>query len=576
MSSGWQDRGKWGGFKPTPESIPPSGVVFRFRSDARKIPVNVTPLNPINFLLRAAFIVPNKLAIAHPDVPHPSFYTFAVWAQRVQNLAYALIERGIQPGDRVAVIAPNSPMIADAHHAIIAARAVITPINIRLTKDSVDYILEHSGSKVILVDHAFVHLVENAKVPVIVCNDTGRPDDPYEQLLASGRRFSRERGWLGLDMEMNEDAAASLCYTSGTTGRPKGVISTLRGSYLAAIANAYETRMDRNSIYLWILPMFHACGWTYPWAITFAFSTQITIRSADPDLIWHHIINSGVTHYCAAPLSSIISSHRARRLDDSRSITAVVAGAAPTSSLIGQLEKLKIRVTHVYGLTLAKLSSFEVCSETYGPFTRNYHRPAREVDETKGLADEDSRIMARQGHAFVTSDEARVVYQAKEGDPEDAELKDVPDDGVTRGEVVVRGNIKNRFTSIIAIPRPRRKHFAEVILGVAIWLFRNPDGSIMILDRIKDLIISGGENASSLSIEQELSRHPDVLEVTVEDSTFRPKDRHAAFEKELKKYAAQVLPGFARPEWVEVVDELPKTSTGKVLKHVLRGRAAKL
>jgi len=232
-------------------------------------------------------------------------------------------------------------------------------------------------------------------------------------------------------------------------------------------------------------------------------------------------------------------------------------------------------------------------TETYGPFTRNYHRPAREVDETKGLADEDSRIMARQGHAFVTSDEARVVYQAKEGDPEDAELKDVPDDGVTRGEVVVRGNIVMK--EYYRDPEATKKAFRGGHFGSGDLAVRNPDGSIMILDRIKDLIISGGENASSLSIEQELSRHPDVLEVTVvarphdhwgerpmafvclkEDSTFRPKDRHAAFEKELKKYATQVLPGFARPEWVEVVDELPKTSTGKVLKHVLRGRAAKL
>jgi len=352
---------------------------------------------------------------------------------------------------------------------------------------------------------------------------------------------------------------------------------------MLAYATLLGRPVDRLSVYLWVLPMFHACGWTYPWANTFAFSTQLTIRSVDYDTIWSHILHSDVTHYCAAPTVQIgiVNSPKAQKLAHARSITAIIAGSAPTSHLISQLEQLGIQVTHVYGLT-----------ETYGPFTRNYHRPALPVEET-GLNDEDARIMARQGHAFVTSDEARVVHQLQDGESLDNPLRDVPNDGKTLGEIVVRGNIvmKEYFHDPDATKKAfRGGHFNSGDLAV-----RNADGSILILDRGKDLIISGGENASSLSIEQELANHPDVQEVTVvarahpkwgeramafvilhPHSSFKSHRRHEEFEKEPKAFSAKVLPGFSRPEWVVVVDELPKTGTGKVLKHVLRGVAAKL
>jgi len=205
-------------FKPTPESVPPQDVVHRLRSP-KNIPVYLQPLNPLSFLLRAAHIYPNKLAISHPDVKHPVHYSYTVWTQRIQNLAYALIEAGIQPGDRVAVIAPNSPVIADAHHGILAARAIICPINIRLTPQEVSYILVHSGSKLVIADYEYLRLIEGTKLPVIVSNDTGRAGDPYETFLSSGRRFSKEKGWLGLEWGSDENAGAALCYTSGTTGR---------------------------------------------------------------------------------------------------------------------------------------------------------------------------------------------------------------------------------------------------------------------------------------------------------------------------------------------------------------------
>ncbi|KAI9069976.1 acetyl-CoA synthetase-like protein, partial [Trametes sanguinea] len=346
-------------FKPTPASIPPREVNYRLRL-SEGVPVHIHALNPLAFLLRAAQVYPNKLALVHADVPYPVIYSYGVWAQRIQNFAYALIQAGVKPNDRIAIIAPNM----SAYHGVLGARAVICAINTRLTHGEVAYILEHSESKLIFVDHEYTHLVEGAKVPVIVINDTGREDDPYEQFLTSGRKFSGERGWPGLEWERDEDAPCALNYTSGTTGRPKGVLTTLRGSYLAAIANAYETGMGRDSTYLWILPMFHASGWCYPWAITFAASAQICLRSVSYPHIWHHLLNSRVTHYCGAPTVQIglINAPQARRLE--RPVHAIIAGSAPTAHLIGELEKINIIPIHVYGLTC-----------TYGPSTKCYYQP---------------------------------------------------------------------------------------------------------------------------------------------------------------------------------------------------------
>ncbi|PCH37800.1 acetyl-CoA synthetase-like protein [Wolfiporia cocos MD-104 SS10] len=566
-------------FHPSPESLPPRDVNYRLRFP-HSSPGFKHPLNPLAFLLRSAQIYPNKLALAHADVAQPVFYSYAVWAQRVQNLAYALIQAGIKPGDRVAVISPNSPMIADAHQGILAARAVICPINTRLTRPEVDYILEHSGSKLILVDHELAHLVQNANIPVIVSKDTGRAGDPYEEFLSTGRRFSGEKGWSGLDWEEDEDAAIALCYTSGTSGRPKGVITSLRGAYLAAFGNAYDAGLTRDSTYLWILPMFHACGWTFPWAITLASATQIILRTVSYPQIWYHLTKSGVTHYCGAPTVQIglANAPEAKRLD--KSILAVVAGSAPTAHLLSSLERLNIRPLHVYGLTY-----------TYGPFTRCYMQPHWDSLPL----DERARYVARQGMTIATSDDARVVYCVKEdeeGAPE-TELVDVPKDGKTLGEVVVRGNsvMKEYFRD----PEATKKAFRAGYFASGDLAVMHPDGYIAIQDRGKDIIISGGENASSLAIEQELASHPDVLEVSV---VARPHPkwgerpmafvilhpqraqqwvgRHAEFADALKKHARQRLPGFACPEWVEVVAELPKTSTGKIQKAVLRQTAAKL
>ncbi|KAJ7139932.1 hypothetical protein C8R44DRAFT_765821 [Mycena epipterygia] len=563
-------------FAPTPASIPPQNAGLMLRQP-KGLPVYFQPLNPLQFILRAAEIYPDKLALVHPDVKDPVFYSFSVWCQRIQNLAYALIQAGIKPGDRVAVIAPNSPLIADAHHGVLAAQAVLCLINTRLKPSEVAYILEHSGSSIILVDHEYRHLLPpNLNIPVVVSNDTGRLGDPYEQFLTNGRAFSQEKGWNGLEYQVDETSSALLCYTSGTTGRPKGVVTTLRGSYLAAVANAYESRIHLESTYLWILPMFHAGGWTYPWTNVFAFATQITLRTVDYPLIWKHFLNSAVTHYCGAPTVQIgiVNDPAARPLP--RPISAIIAGAAPTASLIASLEEKGIQPIHVYGLT-----------QTYGPFTRNYAHPSW----AELSLQERSKFMAHQGHSFATAQDVRVVYPPKNDN--DTVLVDVPRDGKTVGEIVTRGNIvmKEYFRD----PEATAKAFRGGSFNTGDLAVMYPSGAVAVVDRSKDIIISGGENASSLGIEQELASHPDVLEVSVvarnhvkwgerphafvilkSHSTNKWRGRHDVFSEELKVYAKTKLPGFACPEWVQVVEELPKTSTGKILKTDLRKIVAKL
>jgi acyl-CoA synthetase (AMP-forming)/AMP-acid ligase II len=323
--------------------------------------------------------------------------------------------------------------------------------------------------------------------------------------------------------------------------------------------------------------MFHAAGWTYPWANTVAFATQITLRTVDFDLIWNHLLNSNVTHYCGAPTVQIgIVNHPLARRPPNL-VKAIIAGAAPTAHLLGKLEEIGIAPIHVYGLT-----------ETYGPFTRSYPQPF-----WKGLSlAERSKLVARQGHSFSTAQEIRVIMPPK--DDEDPTLEDVPRDGKTMGEIIMSGNILMK--EYLSDPQATRKAFRGGAFHSGDLAVMHPDGSVAIMDRSKDIIISGGENASSLAIEQELSSHPHVLEVAVVARSHpkwgeRPHafvilhPQHvktwsqkppSAFADDLKKHAKTVLPGFACPEWVDVVPELPKTSTGKIMKHELRKVVAKL
>ncbi|KAL0563709.1 hypothetical protein V5O48_018355, partial [Marasmius crinis-equi] len=399
----------------------------------------------------------------------------------------------------------QSQNITDAYQGVIAARAIVTPINIRLKKHEVSYILvsiEHSECKLILIDHEYLQLIDGINTPRIVSNDTGRQRDPYENFLSKGRRYSREKGWPGLDAEIDEEAPAVLTYTSGTTGRPKGVLTTLRGTYMCAIGNVMEAEMRSNSTYLWILPMFHTAGWSIPWAITFASASQITMRSVDYTAIWKHLMNSGVTHYCAAPTV-----------------------------------------------------------QTYGPYTT---RKLEGVPPEDSNLDARSKYMAKQGHATAIADFVRVVYQTSEDCDATAELIDVPWDGKTIGEVVMRGNLvmKEYFKN----PEATKKAFRGGFFHSGDLAVIYPDGSISIVDRCKDIIISGGE----------WGERPIAFIILRDIDSSVWGGREVDFEKQLIQFAKTRLPGFACPEWVQVVKELPKNGTGKVLKVELRKVAAKL
>lgn len=322
--------------------------------------------------------------------------------------------------------------------------------------------------------------------------------------------------------------------------------------------------------------MFHAAGWTFPWANVFSFATQITLRTVDYTLIWQHLLQSGVTHYCGAPTVQIGIVNHPLAKKPPRRIRAAVAGAAPSAHLIEELERIGIVPVHVYGLT-----------ETHGPCTRSYEQPSW----ANLSIDERARLMARQGHAFATADEVRVVRTSEGGDA--GPLEDVPRDGKTMGEVVMKGNLVMK--EYFGDPEATKEAFAGGSFHSGDLAVIHPDGAIAILDRSKDIIISGGENASSLAIEQELASHPDILEVSVvarqhvkwgerpmafvvihPDHVSKWKGRYREFEKDLEGHAKKRLPGFACPEWVEVVPELPKTSTGKIRKTELRKVAAKL
>lgn len=495
---------------------------------------------------------------------------------RVCAIAYALKKRGIKRGDRVAVICPNVPMILDMIQACPAVHAIVVPLNIRLTVPEVDYILEHSGSKMLIVDHEFAHLAKNFKGEVIVSKDSGGrdPTDAYEQFIETGKYEADFVGWQGLELIDDEDAGLAICYTSGTTGRPKGVLTTFRGTYLGALGNAFSAKMDHESNYLWILPAFHALGWCFPFAVTAATSGQVCLRSVgDYSPIWESIGRDKITVYCAAPTVQIgIINHPSARPVE-HDIRTLVAGAAPSAFLINTLEtKLNIKVVHVYGLT-----------ETYGPITNNVEQPEWRTELTQ---EEFYKRKAMQGHAFITADECRVIRP--ESSAADG-YEDVSPDGHEVGEIVMRGNIalKEYWND----PEATAKAFEGGWFHSGDLAVRMPYGMISIQDRSKDIIISGGENASSLSIEAAIYQHPDVLECAV---VARPHEKYGerahafiilrphtlakwdgrpdAFAQELKDFCKPLLPGFARPEWVELTTDLPKTSTGKIQKHELRKR----
>jgi fatty-acyl-CoA synthase len=518
-------------------------------------PSAVTQLTPLLLLERAAGVFGDKTAVVYRD----RRLTYRDLEDEVQTAAAALQGLGVREGDRVAYLVPNLPEMLVAHFAVPLLQAVLVAINTRLAGPEIEYILDHSGSSVLVADTELLGVVaphlDNLKGlrQVVAINDTGTPA-PVEALDYRGLMTEP----AGLSYRVgDEHQPLSINYTSGTTGRPKGVLYTHRGAYLNALAELVHSHHSSESVYLWTLPMFHCNGWCTPWAITGIGGTHVCLRQVDPGLIWELIAGEGVTHLNAAPtvLVSMVNHPAARPFG--RPFTVTTAAAPPSPTILQQLESLGARVVHVYGLT-----------ETYGPYTVCEARP-----EWWGLpAEQTVRLLARQGVAYLGADPIRVV---------DDQMNDVPRDGQTMGEVVMRGN--NVMAGYYADPEATAHAFRGGWFhsgDLAVW---HPDGYIELRDRAKDIIISGGENISTIEVEQAILSHPAVLECAVVAMPHdhwgeRPKGfvvLKAGAEvtgEEIIEHVHGRLARFKAPDEVEVVDALPKTSTGKIQKFVLRQR----
>jgi acyl-CoA synthetase (AMP-forming)/AMP-acid ligase II len=516
---------------------------------ARKTDVSRTELTPVDLLARAAYMYPEKVAVVHGE----RRLTYAELGERAWRLANALRHTGLEKGDRVATLLPNSPAMLEAHFGVPAAGGILVTVNTRLSSSEIEYILAHSGARYLLVDAEFEPLVEGidlSGVKVIRVDDSGARDDPYERFLAAGSPEQPE-SWLE-----DEEETISINYTSGTTGRPKGVEYSHRGAYLSALNNAIIARLSAESVFLWLQPMFHCNGWCFPWAVTAVAGRHVTIRKVDPELIWDLVDREGVTNFCGAPTVQlmVINHRKAHRV--ARPVTVFVAAAPPAPTLFARMAELNFRVIHVYGLT-----------ETYAPTT-----VSPEQDNWVELpAEQRAKLLARQGQAYISSDLVRVV---------DEDMTDVARDGETIGEVVMRGNLVmvGYFDDPTATAMAFRGgwfHSGDL----AVW---HPDGNVELRDRGKDIIISGGENISSIEVEQTIAAHPAVLECAViaiprEHWGERPKafvtlkDGATATAEEIIAFTRDRLAHYKCPDAVEF-GPLPKTSTGKVQKYVLRER----
>jgi fatty-acyl-CoA synthase len=515
-------------------------------------PTSVTQLTPLLFLERSAAVFPDKEAIVYGD----RRLTYRDFEQAVFRQAQALRASGIDVGDRVAFLLPNLPEMLVAHFAVPLLGAILVPINTRLSSAEIEYIIEHSGAKLLVADAVLLEGLGDfePKVEELVVLLDGPGKIPagalaYESFLERG---SDDPLPLRVD---DEHRPISINYTSGTTGRPKGVQYTHRGAYLNALAELLHSRHSPASIYLWTLPMFHCNGWCTTWAITGIGGTNVCLRAAEPGTIWKLIESEDVTHLNAAPTVLISLANHPSATSLGRPFTVTTAGAPPSPTTIEQLSALGMDVVHVYGLT-----------ETYGPIT------VCEVQSNWETGPGRIRLLARQGVAMIGADPIRVV---------DEEMNDVARDGATMGEVVMRGN--NVMSGYYNDPEATEKAFRGGWFhsgDLAVW---HPDGYIELRDRAKDIIISGGENISTIEVEQAIVSHPAVLECAViamphEHWGERPrayvvlKPDASATEAEIIEHVRGRLAKFKAPDVVEMVEALPKTSTGKIQKFVLRDR----
>ena len=536
-----------------------------FDANLQQQEANFEPLSPVSFLRRAAQIAPAHTAVIHGD----RRYTYAQFYERSCRLASALSQRGVGQGDCVAIMGANTPEMLEAHNGVPMLGAVLNSLNIRLDPRTIAFILEHGEAQVLLTDCGFSDTVREALALIdreLLVVDI---DDPmatggeclgavdYEDFLAEGDpNFAPEP-------LLDEWQALSLLYTSGTTGDPKGCVYHHRGAYLNALANMFTVGLGRDSVYLWTLPMFHCDGWTFTWGVTAAMATHVCLRDVDPAVVYRLINDENVTHMCGAP---IVLNMLAHAPDESKSsfpqrVEIATGGAAPPSTVIETMEENGFNVTHLYGLT-----------ETYGPATVCVPQ-----DDWPNLAvNERSARMARQGVHYTTLEGATVK------DPDT--MEEVPWDSETMGEVMIRGNTVMK--GYLKNTQATDSAFSGGWFHTGDLAVRHPDSYIEVKDRSKDIIISGGENISSLEVEETLYRHPAVLEAAVvARSDEKWGEAPCAFvtlhegatatADDIITFCREQLAHYKSPKTV-VFGPLPKTSTGKIQKFVLRDEAENL
>ena len=524
-------------------------------------PANHQPLTPLGFLERAASVHPDRLAIIHG----PRRYRWRETAERCRRLASALMRHGIGRGDTVAIMAPNVPEMFEAHFGVPMTGAVLNALNIRLDAETIAFMLGHGGAKVLITDREFSATIGEALAlldgprPFVVDIDDALAeggdligDTDYEAFIAAG-----DPDEPGRPVE-DEWQAIALNYTSGTTGDPKGVVYHHRGAYLTAIGNIVVWGMAGHPAYLWTLPRFHCNGWCFPWTITALAGTHICLRKAEIGAILHAIETEGVTHFCGAPIimTMLLNSGRSA-LAPGRRLEMMTAAAPPPAAVLEGMERIGIHITHVYGLT-----------ECYGPAVIcAWHE---EWDELDGAA--KARLKARQGVRYPVLEQLMVAH------PET--LEPVPADGATMGEVFMRGNVVMK--GYLKNPKSTAAAFAGGWFHTGDLGVMHPDGYIELKDRSKDIIISGGENISTIEVEGVLYRHAAVLEAAVvakPDKLWGEtpaafvtlRDGAAAGEAEIIAFCRQNLAHFKVPKTV-IFGPLPKTSTGKIQKYILRQR----
>lgn len=538
------------------------------RPELAKNAANFVALSPISFLTRAAGFFGERTAVVHGE----RRFTYRDLHERARRLAHALAKAGLKRGDTVAILAPNVPAMLEAHYGAPMIGAVLNPINVRLDAAAIAFCLEHGEAKLLLADREFHATIApalerlGARRPIVVDiadNETaGAPSFggiEYEDFVASGDPGYAYAGPL------DEWDSISLLYTSGTTGNPKGAVYSHRGAYLGALANAMTFKLDHESRYLWTLPMFHCSGWTYTWAVTAAGGTHVCLRRVEPKRIFDACAEERITHMCGAPivLNMLVHAPEAHKRRPARRPKVATGGAAPPAVVIERMEAMGFEVLHLYGTT-----------ESYGPSTYCAHRS--EWDEAAFQA-ERYALMARQGIPIVLIEDMLVA------DP--ASLEAMARDGSSIGEVMLRGN------TIMKGYLKNEEATAEAFAGgyyrsgdLAVW---HGDGTIEVKDRSKDIIISGGENISSLEVEDVLYKHPEVMEAAVvarPDAkwgespcafvTLKPGAQPTTAE-DIIAWCRTGMAGYKIPRTV-VFGPLPKTSTGKIQKFVLRETAKTL